>query len=299
MSCCTLLLIVVLLPPTQMYNEVQFSRILAPEWITRSNLALAGCYLTQGSGVRGMSYIVRSQNRDEDVICWQKMVITIMIILMVGDVIMISRSTSSKLVQFWERFPQAAWVSKTWISSLGNESRKTALWGLEKKTYFEIHHAITLLHNVNMNFVKFKVVCKMTATFWRPASREWATMGCSAMSWLLANRPQWSRRAPQDDLGDLSCGKPSFLTAILRSEWFGQEPSVNPWRGINSNSISANISFDKHTLNNGRCTYMWPEKNVAVLQNRQQGHPEGQPPWRPGINIPNIPVCRHHHSITK
>lgn len=197
MSCCTLLLIVVLLPPTQMYNEVQFSRILAPEWITRSNLALAGCYLTQGSGVRGMSYIVRSQNRDEDVICWQKMVITIMIILMVGDVIMISRSTSSKLVQFWERFPQAAWVSKTWISSLGNESRKTALWGLEKKTYFEIHHAITLLHNVNMNFVKFKVVCKMTATFWRPASREWATMGCSAMSWLLANRPQWSASTPR------------------------------------------------------------------------------------------------------
>ena len=118
------------------------------------------------------------------------------------------------------------------------EDRSQGSW---KKTYFEVHRTIILLHNVNMNFVKRKVVCKMTATFWRPASREWATMGCSAMSWLLANRPQWSRRAPQDDLGDLSCGKPSFLTTVVRSEWFGQEPSVNPWRGINSNSISANI----------------------------------------------------------
>ena len=87
-----ILLIVVLLPPTQMYDEVQFSRILAPEWITRSNLALAGCCLTQGSGVRGMSYIAPSQPRDEEAICWQMMVITKMIIPMFDDAIVTSRS---------------------------------------------------------------------------------------------------------------------------------------------------------------------------------------------------------------
>ena len=157
------------------------------------------------------------------------------------------------------------------------EDRSQGSW---KKTYFEVHRTIILLHNVNMNFVKRKVVCKMTATFWRPASREWATMGCSAMRWLLANRPQWSRRAPQDDLGDLSCGKPSFLTTVVRSEWFGQEPSVNPWRGINSNSISANIQPRQTLLIFERCThiYLTREKRCGVAKQAARS-PTGSTTW--------------------
>ena len=133
---------------------------------------------------------------------------------------------------------------------------------LEENIYFEVHYAIVLLHNVNMNFVKCKVVCKMTATFWRPASREWATMGCSsAMRWLLANRRQWSASTPRWP------GRPVLWETLVShrhtSLWVVRARALGePLEGHKQQQHQRKHSASTNTLNNERCSHLCDQRKM-------------------------------------
>ena len=114
-----------------------------------------------------------------------------------------------------------------------------------------------------MNFVKRKVVCKMTATFWRPASREWATMGCSsAMRWLLANRRQWSASTPRWP------GRPVFLWETLVSHrhtslWVVRARALGePLEGHKQQQHQRKHSASTNTLNNERCSHLCDQRKM-------------------------------------
>ena len=150
-----------------------------------------------------------------------------------------------------------------------------------------------------MNFVKFKVVCKMTATFWRPASREWATMGCSAMSWLLANRPQWSASTPRwperPVLWETLVSHRHTSLWVVRARALGE-----PLEGHKQQQHQRKHSASTNTLLiMGGALICDQRKMLRCCKTGSKVTPQGQPPRGPKINIPNIPVCRHHHSITK
>ena len=100
----------------------------------------------------------------------------------------------------------------------------------------------------------------MTATFWRPASREWATMGCSsAMRWLLANRPQWSASTPRwpgrHVLWETLASHRHTSLWVVRARALG-EPLEGHKQQQHQQQHQGKHSASTNTLNNERCSHL-------------------------------------------